>query len=231
MIEETYVRELPSTCRFADKVTLLCMPCEIHCYILEKIDTPYWALFGQTCKDLQAVILYLKSSNVRRTIKNKMNAWEIFIRDNNIGLFVYLLNKYKPDPYILTYAIKHGNLDVFKFALKGIVEPPYFKLHSTAARYGQVKIIKWIEQFQSDKNFNLCKYAAIGGQLSTIIWLMNHGWSIFYRSIFKAAMENHHLSILIWVLSREKCYRPQEIGGIHRADLQTLVWWKGCDTQ
>ena len=79
------------------------------------------------------------------------------------------------------------------------------KISSTAARYGQFEILKWLYENNCEWDEKTTMWAAYEGHLDILKWLVekNCPWN---ESVCSSAAENNHFDVLKWV--RENGIKP-----------------------
>jgi hypothetical protein len=133
----------------------------------------------------------------------------------------FVLNKndiYEP-------VLKHDHLHIFKWLVKN--DKLYWKNNSIdiiAARYGSIKILKWLKDHNYSFDENTCSSAALGGQLETLKWLRSINCQWTSSTNINAALCGH-LHVLNWA-TNNGCPITKEICRtvVESRNLDILKW-------
>ena len=190
----TTIIDLPEQLRSPLSSPWIFLPTEISCYILGKINRPYWAFFGQTCWQFQYVVRCLR--NIKYP---KVNAWRIFVRNGHDELISFMIDcHYKYNiKKLAKYATVYGQIEILEMIIANYRYVPDERVIKIAARCGHIDVLKWARKNNCEWDYDTCAMAAQNGHLEVLIWARKNGCKWNHGVCADAAL-NGHLEVLIW---------------------------------
>jgi hypothetical protein len=179
--------------------TFINFPIEINSIILKYIGRSYWAFFGLTCSDYQAILRKFYDV-INKDISNNVNK----DASKNVGKNVSKNNNINNHMMQMKIIIQDGHLDLIKYISR------YYKLNRKisiiAGKHGRLEMLKWMRE-QNDYYYwgwKICAYAARNGHLETLKWCHDNGCELNNEDISTYAAENGQLEILKWSFRSSK---------------------------
>lgn len=109
-------------------------------------------------------------------------------------------NKCNNSQYTCHLASRFGQITILEWVISQSYCYEFWDCVCTAADYGQLEIIQYLETLGKDiKKPLVCHHAALGNHFALLKWLRQHEYPWNERTS-SAAAENANLECLIWIL-------------------------------